>query len=71
MTTHGIWTDHDADSYRLVALISYPQGVDPAAVTAAYLASPEFQADMQGFDLTNLINVEEILLDPTAASMLS
>jgi hypothetical protein len=71
VTTHGIWTDHDADAHRLVALISYPERADPAAVTAAYMASPEFKADMERFDVSNIINVEELLLDPTAASPLS
>jgi NIPSNAP len=71
VTTHGIWTDHDADAHRLVALISYPDEADPSAVTAAYMAGPEFKADMEGFDVSNIINVEELLLDPTAASPLS
>jgi len=43
----------------------------PAAVTTAYMAGPEFTADMEGFDVSNIINVEELLLDPTAASPLS
>ncbi|MGI8446843.1 MAG: NIPSNAP family protein [Streptosporangiaceae bacterium] len=71
VTTHGIWTDHDADAHRLLALISYPRGADPTEVTAAYMASPAFAADMDGFDASNIINVEELLLDPTAASPLS
>ncbi len=71
VTTHGIWTDHDADAHRLMALISYPRGADPASVTAAYMAGPEFKTDMEGFDVSNIINVEELLLDPTAASPLS
>lgn len=71
VTTHGIWTDHHAGAHRLVALISYPEGADPAAVTAAYMASPGFRADMEGFDVSNITNVEEILLDPTSASPLS
>ena len=71
VTTHGIWTDHDADAHRLLALISYPEGADPAEVTAAYMAGPEFTADMQGFDASNITNVEELLLNPTAASPLS
>jgi NIPSNAP len=70
VTTHGIWTNHNADAHRLIALISYPEAADPAAVTAAYMASPEFKADMEGFDISNITNVEEILLDPTAASPL-
>lgn len=71
VTTHGIWTDHDADSYRLVALISYPDGADPAAVTTAFMASPELAADMDGFDVSNITDVEETLLDPSVASPLS
>jgi hypothetical protein len=71
VTTHGIWTDHDADAHRLIALIAYPDGVQPGEVTAAYMASPEFAADMQGFDVSNIVSVEELLLDPTAASPLS
>ena len=35
------------------------------------MASPEFAADMQGFDVSNVLNVQELLLDPTAASPLS
>ncbi|WP_369410503.1 hypothetical protein [Kribbella orskensis] len=49
VTTDGIWTDHDAGANRLVALIAYPDGAEPGEVTAAYLASPRFAADMQGF----------------------
>ena len=44
--------------------ISYPDGADPAEVQAAYMASPGFAADMDGFDVSNIINVEEVLLDP-------
>jgi len=71
VTAHGIWTDHDADAHRLLALISYPEGADPTEVTTAYMAGPEFTADMDGFDANNITNVEELLLDPTAASPLS
>jgi hypothetical protein len=71
VTTHGIWTDHEGNAHRLTALISYPDGADPGEVTAAYMASPQFAADMQGFDVSNILEVEERLLDPTAASPLS
>lgn len=64
VSTHGIWTEHQADEHRLVALISYPGGSDPAEVAAAYMGSPEFTTDMEGFDVSDIIGVEEILLDP-------
>lgn len=71
VATHGIWTDHDPGSHRLFALISYPEGADPASVTAAYMASPEFKADMEGFDVRDITGVEEVLLDPSPTSPLS
>ena len=70
VTTHGIWTQHDADAHRLLALISYPDGADPTEVTTAYMASPGFAADMDGFDPSNIINVEDLLLKPSDASPL-
>ncbi|MFJ9371317.1 NIPSNAP family protein [Nocardia sp. NPDC101769] len=71
VTTHGIWTQHDADAHRLLALISYPEGADPTEVATAYMASPGFAADMEGFDVDDIITVEDLLLDPAAASPLS
>jgi hypothetical protein len=41
VTTHGIWTDHDIDAHRLVALISYPEGADPGEITTSYMASAD------------------------------
>jgi len=35
------------------------------------MASPEFAADMQGLGVSNIVIVEELLPDPTAASPLS
>jgi hypothetical protein len=40
-------------------------------VTNAYMASPEFATDMDGFDVGNIVNVEELLLDQAVASTLS
>ena len=64
VTTRGIWTNHDVDAHRLAALISYPEGADPGEITTAYMASAEFAADMRGFDVTSIVKVEELLLDP-------
>jgi NIPSNAP protein len=71
VTVHGFWTDHEAGAHRLVALISFGAGTDPAAFTAAYLASPELAADMKGFDVGDIVAVEELLLDPVAGSPLA
>jgi hypothetical protein len=71
VTTHGIWTQHATDAHRLLALISYPDGADPTEVTTAYMASPGFAADMDGFDVGGIVRVEDLLLNPATASPLT
>jgi hypothetical protein len=66
VTTHGIWTQRDDDDHRLVALISYPDGADTAALTRDFMASAEFAADMEGFDPEDITAVDSMLLEPTA-----
>jgi hypothetical protein len=68
VTVRGFWTDHEAGAHRVIALLSLREGVDPTEFTAAYVASAEFAADMQGFDLGDIVGVEELLLDPVAGS---
>jgi hypothetical protein len=63
-TTHGVWTEPDSPSHRLFALVSYPDGADPAEVVRTFLASADQVADMEGFDLSGLVGVEELFLVP-------
>lgn len=65
ITTHGVWTD---DANRLIALIRYPPGVDVDALTRDVMASPEFAADMAGFDPVEIVGVESTALYPTSFS---
>jgi hypothetical protein len=71
VTVRGFWTDHQAGAHRLIALLSFREGVDPAEFLTAYAASPELAADMQGFDISDILDVEELLLDPVAGSPLA
>jgi hypothetical protein len=66
VTTHGVWTEHSYGANRLVALIRYPPDADPEQVTRQVMASPEFEADMAGFDPGEIVDVQSILLDPTS-----
>ncbi len=68
ITTHGIWTERDGDAHRLIALISLPDGANPTTLAGELMASPEFAADMAGFDPENIVAVDSILLDATEAS---
>jgi hypothetical protein len=68
VTTAGVWTERSGGAQRLVALIRYPSGADPDALTEHIMASPEFTADMAGFDVNDIVNVQTTLLDPTSFS---
>ena len=68
ITTHGIWTEHGSNANRLVAVISYPNGADPTELASEVMASPEFAADMEGFDPQNIVAVDSIILDATGSS---
>ena len=70
ITTHGVWTDESGDAHRLLALVSYQEGADPAQTTRDYMSSSEFAADMEGFDVQNFVSVESTILTPTASSPL-
>jgi hypothetical protein len=68
VTVHGVWTDRDGGAHRLVALISYPTSADPEQLTHQIMTSPAFSADMAGFDITEIVDVQTTLLDPTSFS---
>ena len=68
VTTHGVWTEQGGDANRLVALIRYPPGADPEQLTRHIMTSPQFAADMAGFDVEEIVDVESVLLDPTSFS---
>ena len=68
VTTHGVWTERSGGANRLVALIRYPHGADPEQLTRHVMASPEFAADMAGFNVDEIVDVQSVQLDPTSFS---
>lgn len=68
VVTHGVWTERGDGGHRLVALIRYPAGADPEQLERQAMASPEFAADMSGFNVDEIIDVQSVLLDPTSFS---
>ncbi|WP_101946384.1 NIPSNAP family protein [Mycobacterium sp. 3519A] len=68
VTTHGVWTEQSHDAYRLVALIGYPPGADAQQLAQHIMKSPEFAADMVGFDVAEILDVQSVILEPTRFS---
>ncbi|MFJ5270841.1 NIPSNAP family protein [Streptomyces sp. NPDC088358] len=73
ITTHGVWTAPavpGSESPQLYALVSYRDADDVQERLKAYLSSPEFRADMEDFDISQIAGVAESVLTPTADSPL-
>ncbi|MFF4550547.1 NIPSNAP family protein [Streptomyces sp. NPDC001435] len=73
ITTHGVWTVPAApgsEAPQLYALVSYRDADDVQERLEAYLSSSEFRADMEGFDISQIVGVDESVLTPTAHSPL-
>ncbi|RPE38542.1 NIPSNAP protein [Streptomyces sp. Ag109_O5-1] len=70
ITTHGVWTVPASAAPQLYALVSYQDADDVQERLEAYLSSPEFRADMEGFDISRIVGVDESLLTPTVDSPL-
>lgn len=70
-TVEGFWTEEASGNHRLIALLSFKEGVTPDAFFDAYVASPELAADMESFDVDAILHVEDLLLNPVAGSPLS
>ncbi|MGW3247995.1 NIPSNAP family protein [Streptomyces sp. NPDC001070] len=73
ITTHGVWTVPAApgsEAPQLYALVSYRDADDIQERLEAYLSSPEFRADMEGFDISQIVDVDESVLTPIADSPL-
>ncbi|WP_055589051.1 NIPSNAP family protein [Peterkaempfera griseoplana] len=70
IATHGVWRAPDNEAPQLYALVSYTDADEVQEREQAYLSSPEFQADMEGFDIGQITNVAGTVLIPTADSPL-
>jgi NIPSNAP protein len=73
ITTHGVWTVPVAPGRvapQLYALVSYQDADDVQERMEAYLSSPEFRADMEGFDISQIVIVAESALTSIADSPL-
>jgi NIPSNAP len=58
------------DPLQVVALVRYPDGADLAQLSRDYMQSPGFRQDMAGFDVSQIVRVEETTLAPGIGSPL-
>lgn len=60
---HGVFLAKETNLAQVIALVSYEEGASVSEVNAAYMKSPDLRADMEGFNMEDIIRVDEILLE--------
>ena len=70
ITVHGVWIDAGADGHRVIALIGYPPGSDPAQLAEIYRGSSDFAEDHADFDVSLVTSAQTTTLEPIQSSPL-
>ena len=70
VATHAFFSVSSAPR-DVVAIISFAENADPKAVTQDYMQSDAFKGDMTGFDMSEIVSVDTLLLVPGTGSPLT
>ena len=70
MAIHGIWTAANPLDFTLYVLFSFAEQDDPDTVLAECLNSEDFEADLVGWDSSNILDYTDTFMTPSAASPL-
>jgi hypothetical protein len=70
ITVHGVWIDGGADTRRVIALVSYPPGSDPARIAEIYRSSCDFAEDHADFDGDLITSAQTARIEPIPSSPL-
>ena len=70
MAIHGIWTAANPLDLTLYVLFSFAEQDDPDMVMAEYVKSEDFEADLVGWDSSNILDYTDAFMTPSAASPL-
>ncbi|BDX35273.1 hypothetical protein TUM20985_58200 [Mycobacterium antarcticum] len=70
IVVHGVWTDVAFDGFRVMALVGYRPGDDPARLAEVYARSADFIADHVDFDVSLIVSRQVRILEPIPCSPL-
>ncbi|BDR53910.1 hypothetical protein KIMH_00210 [Bombiscardovia apis] len=66
LSKYGIGVDHvflNKANHQVIAICTYPDGSDIQAADEAYMHSPEFHSDMEGFPMDSIVSVEPCIVE--------
>jgi hypothetical protein len=70
MAIHGIWTAANPLDLTLYVLFSFAEQDDPDTVLAEYVKSEDFEADLVGWDSSNILDYTDAFMTPSTVSPL-
>ena len=70
INVHGVWTDVAFDGFRVMALVGYRPGDDPARLGEVYAKSADFVTDHADFDVSLIVSTTVCVLEPIPGSPL-
>jgi hypothetical protein len=70
ITIHGVWIDAGADGHRVIALVGYPPGSNPARLAETYRGSIDFAEDHADFDISHITSTQAATLEAIPSSPL-
>jgi len=50
---------------QVIATVTYQEGADVEAINQKYMTSKDFKSDMDGFDMSTILHVDEISIKET------
>ncbi|BBY18639.1 NIPSNAP domain-containing protein [Mycolicibacterium litorale] len=70
ITVQGVWIDGAPDGHRVVALVEYPPGANPARLADIYRHSVDFTEDHADFDMSLITSTHTVRLQSIPSSPL-
>ncbi|KHE02318.1 hypothetical protein GC090_10650 [Pantoea sp. JZ29] len=63
----GIYVNHVylGKECQVIATVTYQEDAEIQAINQKYMASKEFMSDMEGFDMSSILRVDEIIIKET------
>ncbi|MBS1204747.1 MAG: hypothetical protein H6R25_1646 [Proteobacteria bacterium] len=62
---NNVYIGGDEQENQVIAVVTFPDDCDINSLNQNYMRSKEFSNDMSGFNMSDIINVEEIKISET------
>ena len=62
---NSVYLGGNEQANQVIAVVTFPEECDVNLLNRQYMQSPDFSEDMRGFNMTDIIHVDEIAISET------